>query len=361
MFDLHPVSPRNESSPEPLLPEDFDFDLPPELIAQYPASARDASRLMVLRRAGRSVETGGFPGIVDHFIPGDLLVINDTRVIPARLHGEKETGGKVEVFLVGRQPQAEGEVWSCLTRCSKPLRPGARLRLGEGVEGIVLPGGEEPHRLIRFESGEDFGEVLDRIGRIPLPPYIRRQDDLFDRERYQTVFASRPGAVAAPTAGLHFTEAILGELRNRGVDIRTVTLHVGLGTFMPVRVDDARAHRMHGERFDIPAATAEAVNRAKLEGRRVFALGTTTTRTLEYAAGVDGRIRSGEGITDLFICPGFPFRVVDALITNFHLSRSTLLMLVSAFAGRDFVLEAYRRAVLERFRFFSYGDCMLIL
>lgn len=361
MVDIDPICGGGAPLSKLMRPEDFEFDLPPELIAQHPLPTRDASRLMVLRRADRTIATGQFPEIVDRFAAGDVLVVNDTRVIPARLHGEKETGGKVEVFLVRPMSGEEGEVWSCLTRCSKPLRPGARVRLGGGIEGIVLPGGEPEHRLIRFECAGSFREALERVGRIPLPPYIRREDDALDRDRYQTVFARRPGAVAAPTAGLHFTGEVLQALEARGVEIRFLTLHVGLGTFLPVRVGDLREHRMHAESYHIPAETADAVNRAKGEGRRVFALGTTTTRTLEYAVDEDGRVRPGEGITDLFIYPGFRFRAVDALITNFHLSRSTLLMLVSAFGGRDLVLEAYRRAVGERFRFFSYGDCMLIL
>lgn len=339
---------------------DFDFDLPSEQIAQYPAPRRDESRLMVLQRRDGSVDSGGFAGISRFFQAGDLLVLNDTRVIPARLLGVKESGGRIEVFLVRRLAETE-EVWACLTKCSKPPRPGSRLQLGGGIEGTVLPGGEAPYRHIRFSCSGDFHQALEHAGRIPLPPYIRRDDDAVDRIRYQTVFAKTRGAVAAPTAGLHFTDEILDELRRLGVEIQPLTLHVGLGTFLPVRVDDVREHRMHGESYHIPEATAAAVNLAKAEGRRVFALGTTTTRTLEHAVDGQGRVLAGEGVSDLFIYPGFRFRVVDALITNFHLPRSTLLMLVSAFAGRDLTLAAYRRAVREGYRFFSYGDCMLIL
>ncbi len=360
MVDLDPVFRGDRSASHVPSLDDFAFDLPDDLIAQHPCADRDASRLMVLGRADRSIRSGRFPGIVEHFVPGDVLVLNDTRVIPARLLGEKESGGKVEVFLLERKA-GEAEDWLCLTRCSKPLREGAKVLLGGELAATVLPGAEPPHRLLRFACEGDFREVLERVGRMPLPPYIRREPDPADRERYQTVFASTPGAVAAPTAGLHFTEQILGALRDRGVEIRPLTLHVGLGTFLPVRTDDLREHRMHSETYFIPEATAEGVNRAKAEGRRIFALGTTTTRTLEFALDEGGRLQPGGGSTDLFIYPGFRFRMVDALITNFHLSRSTLLMLVSAFAGRDFVLEAYRRAVEERFRFFSYGDCMLIL
>jgi len=340
--------------------EDFDYALPPEQIAQYPLPARDDSRLMVLDRGNGSVDTWTFPDLLRFFRAGDLLVSNDTRVIPARLLGAKESGGRIEVFLVRRMAGAD-ETWSCLTRCSKPPRPGCRLFLAGGIEGTVLAGGEAPYRQIRFSCTGDFHSALENAGRIPLPPYIRREDDAVDRARYQTVFANSRGAVAAPTAGLHFTAAILDELRRIGVEIQPLTLHVGLGTFLPVRVDDVREHRMHGENYHVPEATAAAVNLAKSEGRRVFALGTTTTRTLEHAVDEKGRIVSGDGVSDLFIYPGFRFKIVDALITNFHLPCSTLLMLVSAFAGRDFTLAAYRQAVREGFRFFSYGDCMLIL
>ena len=360
MKDLAFVRAGGSSLADPLLLDDFAFDLPPELIAQNPLPDRASSRLMVLERKDRSVATGRFSDIVERFRPGDVLVINDTRVMPARLLGEKESGGKVEVFLV-RRLAGEDEVWTCLTRSSKPPRPGCRLLLGEGLVGTVLPESDPPHRRIHFSCDGDFREALERVGRIPLPPYIRREADIFDRDRYQTVFARHSGAVAAPTAGLHFTDEVLRALQQKGVEIRSLTLHVGLGTFSPVRVDDVRTHRMHGEEYDIPPETAEAVNRAREDGRRIIALGTTSTRTLEFAVDESGRLCAGRGMTDLFIYPGFRFQVVDAMITNFHLSRSTLLMLVSAFAGRDFILDAYQRAVAEKFRFFSYGDCMLIL
>jgi S-adenosylmethionine:tRNA ribosyltransferase-isomerase len=339
---------------------DFDFDLPEELIAQQPLAARQDSRLMVLRRAPRDIELGRFTDVLRHFRAGDVLVINDTRVIPARLLGRKESGGRIEVFLVRRLP-GDQEIWACLTRCSKTPRPGCRLLLGDGIEARVVEDGTPPYRHIRFDCQGDFAEVLDREGRIPLPPYIRREDTPEDRERYQTVFARTAGAVAAPTAGLHFTGPLLDALRAAGVEIHPLTLHVGLGTFLPIRTDDVSGHRMHEENFVVPPATAAAVNRAKAEGRRVLALGTTSTRTLEYAVDGQGRLRAGAGVCDLFIYPGFRFRIVDGLITNFHLPRSTLLLLVSALAGRDFILQAYRRAVAERFRFFSYGDCMLIV
>lgn len=360
MVDIDPVFHTGPAQPETMLLDDFSFDLSPELIAQYPPPCREDARLMVLHRQERQVATRTFPAIGDYFTAGDLLVLNDTRVIPARLQGSKESGGKIEVFLVQRLHGQE-EVWACLTRCSKTPRPGCRLLLGGGLEGTVLAGGDPPYRHIRFSCVGDFCTVLEQAGRIPLPPYIRRQDGPLDRERYQTVFARTPGAVAAPTAGLHFTERVLTELRSRGVEIRPLTLHVGLGTFLPVRAENLAEHRMHAEIFSIPPTTAEAVNRARAEGRRVFAVGTTTTRALESSVDASGQLLAGEGSTEIFITPGFRFRVVDALITNFHLPRSTLLMLVSAFAGRDFVLDAYRQAVADRFRFFSYGDCMLIL
>ncbi|MEZ4600510.1 MAG: tRNA preQ1(34) S-adenosylmethionine ribosyltransferase-isomerase QueA [Syntrophotaleaceae bacterium] len=339
---------------------DFDFELPPEQIAQTPALRRDGSRLMVLDRALGVVKTGHFQGILDYFRPGDVLVLNDTRVIPARLLGRKESGGKIEVLLV-RRLSGDEEVWACLTKSSKSPRPGSRLLMGEGITGTVLAGGEEPYRQIRFAVEGDFLQAIEKVGHIPLPPYIHRDDDRLDRERYQTVYARTAGSVAAPTAGLHFTEDLLDTLRERGVTICPVTLHVGLGTFLPVRSEDILSHRMHEENYFVPEATAALVNEARARGDRIFALGTTSTRTLEYAADDKGRLVAGEGVCDLFITPGYRFRIVDALVTNFHLPRSTLLMLVSAFAGRDFVLKAYRQAVAEGFRFFSYGDCMLII
>lgn len=340
--------------------EDFDFELPAELIAQYPPDSREESRLMVLDRPHRNILCGNFPDILDQFRPGDVLVLNDTKVIPARLHGTKATGGKIEVFLV-RRLESSQEDWICLTKCSKAPKVGSRLLLGGEIEGTVLGEGEAPYKVIRFTCAGDFHQLLEKVGRIPLPPYIRREDTSVDRERYQTVFARSKGAVAAPTAGLHFTRDILASLQEKGVEIVSLTLHVGLGTFLPVRVENILEHRMHGEPFHIPEATADIINLAKKEGRRVIALGTTTTRTLEFALSGENTVKAGEGISDLFIYPGFRFRIVDALITNFHLPCSTLMMLVSAFAGRDFILEAYRRAVEERFRFFSYGDCMMIV
>lgn len=340
---------------------DFDFTLPEELIAQQPAPQREGSRLMCLERQTQSVVVRNFPDILDYFQPGDLLVVNDTRVIPARLLGAKESGGKVEILLVRRVVAASREEWLCMTRSSKPLRPGTLIRLPGEVSAEVLGEAEPPYRRVRFSCVGDFLQRVEEIGHLPLPPYIKRPDAAGDRSRYQTVFARASGAVAAPTAGLHFTDGILQQLRDKGVQIHPLTLHVGLGTFLPVRVADIRDHRMHAELFSIQPQTADAVNQAKQQGRRVFALGTTSSRALETAATDDGVLQAGSGESEIFIYPGYRFKLVDALITNFHLPKSTLLMLVSAFAGREFILSAYQRAVEERFRFFSYGDCMLIL
>jgi len=345
-----------------MLLNDFDFSLPEELIAQVPAAKRDGSRLMCLDRASGAIEVCSFPDILACFQLGDVLVLNDTKVIPARLLVNKLTGGKVEVLLVRPHSGAEGEEeWLCLTKSTRSLKEGTIVQFSPGFRAEILAPVEAPYRLVRFEHSGDFMELVEEHGHLPLPPYIRREDDVSDRSRYQTVFAREKGAVAAPTAGLHFTEDILQALRDKGVEILNLTLHVGLGTFLPVRVEDIKTHRMHSECYSIPQQTADAVNRARAEGRRIFALGTTSTRALETAATANGELKAGRGDSEIFIYPGYRFKIVDALVTNFHLPKSTLLMLVSAFAGRDFILEAYRRAVDERFRFFSYGDCMLIV
>jgi len=342
-----------------MLLNDFDFVLPDELIAQFPADKRDESRLMMLDRKRRTINVGIFSEIDRQFRADDLLVINDTRVIPARLLGRKATGGKLEVFLVRRIP-APRERWLCMTKASRAPKPGSELIFPAGLTAVVLESDESGFRTLEFSYPGEFHDILEQIGRIPLPPYIRREDQELDRERYQTVFARHNGALAAPTAGLHFTPEILGQLRRQGVEVHAVTLHVGLGTFLPVRSSDLRQHRMHAEDYSISLETATAINLARREGRRVIALGTTTTRALESAA-VDGVVEAGDGSTKLYILPGYRFQVIDGLFTNFHLPKSTLLMLVSAFAGRDFILSAYQRAVAERFRFFSYGDAMLIV
>jgi S-adenosylmethionine:tRNA ribosyltransferase-isomerase len=340
---------------------DFDYSLPDELIAQYPPPHRGESRMMVVERTTGAITHDRFGAIGTYLRAGDLLVINDTKVIPARLLGRKEgSGGRVEVFLVHREKGGE-EVWNCLCRSSKRPRPGMFLSLGEELRAEVVGEGEDALLRLRFLFQGNFQEILERTGRIPLPPYIRRQATPLDRERYQTVFACHAGAVAAPTAGLHFTPEVLESLSARGVGICPLTLHVGIGTFVPVRSDNPLEHEMHGEYFSIPPATAERIHRTRQEGGRVFAVGTTVTRALETAAEGEGLVRAGEDVSHLFIYPGFRFRIVDALITNFHLPKSTLLMLVSAFANRELILEAYRRACAERYRFYSYGDCMLIL
>ncbi|TLM68426.1 MAG: tRNA preQ1(34) S-adenosylmethionine ribosyltransferase-isomerase QueA [Deltaproteobacteria bacterium] len=339
---------------------DFDFDLPAELIAQAPLAERGGSRLLVIRRDAGSIEHARFADLPDLLTPGDLLVRNETRVIPARLRGRKESGGQVELLLVERREGAE-ELWRCMTRSSKPTRIGSRLYFPGEIEGEVEADLGDGWRLVRFRCRENLLTVLESAGEMPLPPYIQRPPAADDRERYQTVYAREPGAVAAPTAGLHFSGDTFAELAARGIHACGLTLHVGPGTFLPVRSENLDEHRMHGELFAIPAETAEAVNRAHAEGRRVVAIGTTSTRALESAVDENGALRATSAETHLFIRPGFRFRMTDALITNFHLPKSTLLVLVAAFAGRELILEAYRQAVEKQYRFFSYGDCMLIL
>lgn len=332
--------------------DDFDFELPDELIAQEPPPRRGASRLLLLDRSRGTVAHSLFPRIGEQFRSGDVLVINTTRVIPARLLGRKESGGRVEIFLVR---QHHDGLWSCLIKAAKAPGPGAVILLPEGVIATVTAR-DEAAWTVSFSGGGDFAGWLDRQGRMPLPPYIRREPREEDRDRYQTVFADQAGAVAAPTAGLHMTDELLAGLRDRGVTVAPLVLHVGLGTFQPIRVADLAGHRMHREAYTIPEETAALVN----SGRRVVALGTTTARALEHSALTCGRVTGGAGEADIFIYPGYRFRAVDALVTNFHLPRSTLLLLVSAFAGREPLLAAYRQAVEERYRFFSYGDAMMI-
>jgi len=342
-----------------MLVKDFDYHLPAELIARYPAPERDASRLMLLDRDSKQIGEDHFRNISAHLEPGDLLVMNDTRVIPARLFGNRDSGGKAEIFLVRRTDDA-AERWSCLLRASKKFRDGQMVHLAGGMKAVVCgrAGGEA--WLVEFAGPEPFEEWLEREGHIPLPPYLQREDDVADRERYQTVFSRTPGAVAAPTAGLHFTRELLAELAAKGIRFACLTLHTGLGTFQPVRVARVEDHRIHTERYSIPEATAAEIRSARVRGNRVIAVGTTTTRTLEYAADSDGNVAAGTGEADIYIVPGYRFKVVDALITNFHLPESTLLMLVSAFAGHEYTLAAYREAVSRGFRFYSYGDAMLI-
>ena len=346
---------------------DFDYELPPELIAQAPAARRDASRMMVVDRAAHTIEHRQFTDLPDYLHPGDLLVVNDTRVIPARLFGRKAkagTGGKVEFLLL---EETGPGVWDALMRTRRRPKVGEQVVLDEDLAvATVLEDGELGRVKIRVESPLPWREVLDRIGQTPLPPYIQRKASLpgqaaEDRVRYQTVFAREPGAVAAPTAGLHFTPDVLERLAARGVGRATVTLHVGIGTFRPVAVENVAEHKMDFERWQIPEETARRIEGTRKAGGRVVAVGTTSVRTLESAAARPEGFGAGQGRTDLFIHPPYTFRAVDAMVTNFHLPKSTLIMMISALAGREFVQEAYREAIRERYRFYSYGDCMLIL
>lgn len=341
-----------------MLVKDFTFHLPQELIARTPVPQRDSSRLMLLDRYSGALGEDVFANLSRFVLAGDMLVMNDTRVIPARLFGSKETGGRVEIFLLRRQP-GDAEIWECLLRSSKRFRDGQQIVLTSGMSAVVHSRHAD-NWLLEFSGTENFAEWLEREGHMPLPPYLQRQDAPEDRERYQTVVAREAGAVAAPTAGLHFTNELLAQLQKNGVETAFVTLHTGLGTFQPVRVERVADHQIHRERFVIPAVTAEAVARTKSAGGRVIAVGTTSARTLEYSAQQHGAVTAGHGEADIFIYPGYEFKVVDALITNFHLPESTLLMLVAAFAGFDSVLKAYQHAVAEKFRFYSYGDAMFI-
>lgn len=333
--------------------DDFDFELPDALIARHPPERRRDARLLTLTAAG--IAHRRFPDLAAHLNAGDLLVFNDTRVIPARLHGHKESGGKVEVLI---ERLLEGNEALAQVRASKSPRPGSWLTFEEGIAAQVRGRRDDLFHLV-FTGCHGVLAALERIGHVPLPPYIDRPDEAEDLERYQTVYAREPGAVAAPTAGLHFDPELIEQLRGQGVETGFATLHVGAGTFQPVRVERVEDHHMHSERFRIPEALVEQVAATRARGGRVVAVGTTALRALE-AASAEGHLRHGEAETDIFIYPGYRFRQVDALITNFHLPRSTLLMLISAFAGRERVLAAYREAVAERYRFFSYGDAMFI-
>lgn len=353
-----------------VLVRDFDFDLPPDLIAQDPPTVRGTSRLLRLDRSGGSLAHHSIADLPELLSPGDLLVVNNTRVFPARLLGHRDpSGGAVECLLVTRLegPAADGaELWEALVHPGQKLKPGARVRFdGPTVlHGEILERRFFGRRTVRLwtEDGSPVERLVDAIGHMPLPPYIKRADSTGDRERYQTVFAASRGSIAAPTAGLHFTPAILDALAANGVSRAEVTLHVGYGTFQPIRVDVVEDHQMETEHFEISDGTAAAINAALDEGRRVVAVGTTTTRTLESVARANGgRMVAGRGSTNLFIYPGFEFRVLRGLVTNFHLPQSSLLMLVSAFGGRESVLNAYREAVVHGYRFYSYGDAMVIL
>ena len=340
-----------------LLRKDFEYDLPEELIAQSPLPDRSASRLLVLPRYEGSPTHGTFRDLPRYLSPGDLLVLNDSRVLPARLIGRRETGGRCELLLL--HPRGD-DCWQVLGKPARKLPVGSRITFGDGeMTAVVLEKGEAGELTVRFSYSGEWEERLSQLGKVPLPPYIRRQVD--DPERYQTVYARHEGSVAAPTAGLHFTQELLQELQGRGVAIAYLTLHVGVGTFRPVQVENIEEHRMHAEYYHVPEETARAVSEARRRGGRVVAVGTTVTRTLESCAAPDGTVRPGSGWSDLFIYPGYRFKVIDGLLTNFHLPGSTLLMLVSAFAGRERVLQAYQEAIERRYRFFSFGDAMLIL
>jgi S-adenosylmethionine:tRNA ribosyltransferase-isomerase len=359
-----------------MLVSDFNFDLPEELIAQSPPEIRGSSRMLVLDRANEVFQDNFFRNLPGFLRPGDLVVLNDSRVIPARLyatraglhtqHNSPDPTGRIEVLLT--QQVAEND-WSALVRPGRKVQPGERLlfhapnETNPVLEAETIAAGEFGERTLRFSPTSEFHAILDRIGHMPLPPYIHRDDTSDDRDRYQTIFSREPGSAAAPTAGLHFTPEILVQLKRKGVQLETITLHVGLGTFQPVRAEKLEDIRLHAERYTLPAATAEAINTALKAGNRVIAAGTTTTRTLEHCAQIarGGPLMAHSGQSDIFLSPGYKFRVVSGLLTNFHLPKSTLLMLVSAFAGRDRVLAAYAHAVVQKYRFFSYGDCMLLL
>ncbi|MGG3450886.1 tRNA preQ1(34) S-adenosylmethionine ribosyltransferase-isomerase QueA [Domibacillus aminovorans] len=338
--------------------EDFDFDLPEELIAQIPLLERAESRMMVLDKQTGNIQHDVFKHIVEYIQPGDLLVLNDTKVLPARLHGVKEeTGANIEVLLL---KQDEKDVWETLVKPAKRIKEGSIISFGDGkLRAVCTAEKEHGGRMLRFEYEGIFYEVLDELGEMPLPPYIKEQ--LEEKDRYQTVYAKERGSAAAPTAGLHFTEQLLNEIKMRGVRVEFITLHVGLGTFRPVSVDTIEEHDMHAEYYTISKQTEDAIRETKENGGRVIAVGTTSVRTLETAALDHGTVKESNGWTDIFIYPGFEFRAIDGMITNFHLPKSTLIMLISALAGQKEVLKAYAEAVKEQYRFFSFGDAMLII
>ena len=350
----------------------FDFELPPELIAQEPLEPRDSSRMLIVDRGQRMWRDRLFADLPTLLATGDVLVINDTRVFPARLLGhrviqgqsEEQSGASVEVLLVQRLDQA-GQVWRTLARPGRALRVGSIVEFSGGrLHGVVREVDPEGHRIVEFDCDGDFETVVDEIGNTPLPPYIKRATNEFrrlDEPRYQTIYARERGAIAAPTAGMHFTSRIFDELKSRGIEVVEITHHVGYATFQPVRTEQIEEHRIAAERYDISVSAAEKINRARQSGHRVVAVGTTSVRALESAADVDGRLRAGHGHTELFIYPGYRFRLVDALLTNFHLPQSSLLMLVAALGERELVLNAYRHAIAAQYRFYSYGDCMLLL
>lgn len=336
---------------------DYDYHLPEELIAQTPLMPRDSSKLMIIDRETKEIKDKFFRDIIDYLEPGDLLVRNSTKVIPARLIGKKETGGIMEMFLLKR---VELSTWEVLLKPAKKLKLNQKLYFGENNELIaeLIEIKNDGNRVMKFEYEGIFEEVLDKLGQMPLPPYIKEK--LEEKDRYQTVYAQKGESVAAPTAGLHFTEELFEKIKTKGIEVADVFLEVGLGTFRPVSVEDINEHKMHEEEYEVPQESADMINRAKAEGRRVIAVGTTSIRTVESAVNNEGKLISKRDSTDIFIYPGYKFKIVDALITNFHLPKSTLLMLVSALAGKELMFEAYEKAVNDKYRFFSFGDAMFI-
>lgn len=336
---------------------DFYYDLPEELIAQTPIEKRDESRLMVLNRANQTIEHKTFKDIIDYLEPGDCLVRNNTKVIPARLYGKKATGAKIEFLLLNR---IDGDIWECIVRPGHKLKPGTEVEFGDGIlKATILDVMEGGTRKVEFKYEGIFNEILDKIGLMPLPPYIH--ESLKDNDRYQTVYAKYEGSAAAPTAGLHFTPELFEKLKEKGIDVANVTLHVGIGTFRPVKVENVEEHHMHSEHFYIKQEDVDKINNAKKNGKRVIAVGTTSCRVLETIADENGMVKPTEGDTQIFIYPGYKYKCLDGLVTNFHLPESTLIMLVSALAGRDYIMKAYNEAVKEKYRFFSFGDAMIIL
>ena len=335
---------------------EFEYELPEELIAQTPIEKRDESRLMVLNRKDQSIEHKQFKDIIDYLEPGDCLVRNNTKVIPARLYGKKATGAKIEFLLLN---QIEGDIWESIVRPGHKLKPGTEVEFGDGILKAtvldIMPGGT---RKVEFKYEGIFNEILDKIGLMPLPPYIH--ESLKDKDRYQTVYARYEGSAAAPTAGLHFTPELFEKLKQKGVEVANVTLHVGIGTFRPVKVENVEEHHMHSEHYYIKQEDVDKINNAKKNGKRVIAIGTTSCRVLETIADEKGMVKPTEGDTQIFIYPGYKFKCLDGLITNFHLPESTLIMLVSALAGKEYIMKAYNEAVKERYRFFSFGDAMFI-
>lgn len=343
-----------------MLISDFDFKLPEDLIAQEPLSERESSKMMVINRAEKSRRDKHFYDFPEFLKRDDVIVLNNTKVFPARLMGVSETGAKIELFLV---KEIENQTWETLARPARRLKPGKKVLFGTLLTAEVLEKTDDGRCLVRFEADGDFEAVLDKVGQTPLPPYIRREEGTLDkdRERYQTVFAKQRGAIAAPTAGLHFTPEVIERIKNTGAKIVEITLHVGYGTFEPVRVSELSEHKVTPEQCEISAAAAQVLNEAKADKQRIIAIGTTTTRALESAVADSGKIISGKYSANITITPGYKFRVIDGLLTNFHLPQSSLLVLVSTFAGYELIMNAYRHAVASRYRFYSYGDCMLII